>query len=121
MTAIPLARIHGKDDLRLDSVESPVCGDDDVVVKVRQCGICGSDLGYVAMGGLTGPEVPMPLGHELWGEVNEIGRNVTHVVAGDRVVVSNVPAPIEGMPVAIVENGPEQARRAAEGRGYGQR
>ena len=87
MTAIPLARIHGKDDLRLDSVESPACGDDDVVVKVRQCGICGSDLGYVAMGGLTGPDVPMPLGHELWGEVSEIGCNVTHVVAGDRVVV----------------------------------
>ena len=41
--------------------------------------------------------------------------------AGDRVVVSNVPAPIEGMPVTIVENGPEQERRAAEGRGYGRR
>jgi RND family efflux transporter MFP subunit len=41
--------------------------------------------------------------------------------AGDRVVVSNVPAPIEGMLVTIVENGPEQERRAAEGRGYGRR
>jgi RND family efflux transporter MFP subunit len=41
--------------------------------------------------------------------------------AGDRLVVSNVPAPIEGMPVTIVENGPEKVTREAEGRGHGQR
>ena len=41
--------------------------------------------------------------------------------AGDRVVVSNVPAPIEGMPVTSVENGPEQSGREAGGRGNGQR
>lgn len=87
MTTIPLARIHGVDDLRLDTVAAPLCGPDDVVVQVRECGICGSDLGYLAMGGLTGPDTPMPLGHELWGVVSETGANVTHVAAGDRVVV----------------------------------
>ena len=87
MNAIPQAQIHGVDDLRLDTISPPLCGPDDVVVQVRECGICGSDLGYLAMGGLTGPDTPMPLGHELWGVVSEIGRNVTHVVAGDRVVV----------------------------------
>lgn len=87
MTMIPLAQIHGVDDLRLDSVAAPQCGPDDVIVNVRECGICGSDLGYIAMGGLTAPGVPMPLGHELWGEVGEVGENVTHVGSGDRVVV----------------------------------
>lgn len=87
MTTIPLAQIHGVNDLRLDLTSAPVCGPDDVVVEVRECGICGSDLGYLAMGGLTGPDTPMPLGHELWGMVSETGANVTHVVAGDRVVV----------------------------------
>ena len=87
MTSIPLVQIHGVDDLRLDSIAAPVCGADDVVVNVRECGICGSDLGYLAMGGLTGPDIPMPLGHELWGEVDTVGENVSHVVAGDRVVV----------------------------------
>jgi threonine dehydrogenase-like Zn-dependent dehydrogenase len=87
MTTIPLARIHGIDDLRLDRTTSPRCGPDDVVVQVRECGICGSDLGYLAMGGLMGPDTPMPLGHELWGVVSETGANVTHVAAGDRVVV----------------------------------
>jgi 2-desacetyl-2-hydroxyethyl bacteriochlorophyllide A dehydrogenase len=87
MQSIPLVRIHGIDDLRLDMIELPQCGEDDVMVKVRECGICGSDLGYLAMGGLMGPGKPMPLGHELWGEVSAVGGNVTHVVAGDRVVV----------------------------------
>lgn len=87
MTTIPLARIHGVDDLRLDSTAPPHCGPDDVVVQVRECGICGSDLGYLAMGGLTGPDTPMPLGHELWGMVSEAGAHVTHVSVGDRVVV----------------------------------
>ncbi len=87
MTTIPLARIHGVNDLRLDRTTSPLCGPDDVVVEVRECGICGSDLGYLAMGGLMGPGKPMPLGHELWGMVSEIGANVTHVAEGDRVVV----------------------------------
>ncbi len=87
MTTIPLARIHGINDLRLDRAPPPLCGPDDVVVEVRECGICGSDLGYLAMGGLTGPKTPMPLGHELWGVVSERGANVSHVAAGDHVVV----------------------------------
>jgi 2-desacetyl-2-hydroxyethyl bacteriochlorophyllide A dehydrogenase len=87
MTTIPLAQIHGINDLRLDSIPPPLCGPDDVVVQVRECGICGSDLGYLAMGGLMGPGRPMPLGHELWGVVSSTGGNVTHVAAGDRVVV----------------------------------
>lgn len=87
MKDIPLARIHGVDVLRLDEVPAPSCGVDDVVVKVRECGICGSDLGYLGMGGLTGPDQPMPLGHELWGEVHEAGANVQHVAPGDHVVV----------------------------------
>jgi 2-desacetyl-2-hydroxyethyl bacteriochlorophyllide A dehydrogenase len=87
MATIPLARIHGVNDLRLDTAPVPICGPDDVIVQVKECGICGSDLGYLAMGGLTGPDVPMPLGHELWGLVHEVGANVSHVVTGDRVVV----------------------------------
>ena len=87
MQQIPQARIHGVNDLRLDHIPAPVCGPDDVVVRVQQCGICGSDLGYLGMGGLTGPDTPMPIGHELWGEISEAGANVTHVSIGDRVVV----------------------------------
>ena len=82
-----MPRIHAVDTLYLDQVAAPECGPDDVVVRVRECGICGSDLGYLAMGGITAPGTPMPLGHELWGEVGQVGENVQHVQCGDAVVV----------------------------------
>lgn len=87
VASVPLVHIHGVDDLRLDTVAAPECGPNDVLVAVKECGICGSDLGYLSMGGLTGPDTPMPLGHELWGEVREVGANVRHVAPADRVVV----------------------------------
>ncbi|MDP4651818.1 MAG: alcohol dehydrogenase catalytic domain-containing protein, partial [Haliea sp.] len=69
MSELPLVRIHAPGIVTMDSVETPEAGPDDVLVAVRQCGICGSDLGYAAMGGLPGYPVPMPLGHELAGVV----------------------------------------------------
>jgi threonine dehydrogenase-like Zn-dependent dehydrogenase len=88
MTTMPLVQIHGVNTVSLDPIARPTAGDNDVVVEVAQCGICGSDLGYIAMGGLLGPATPMPLGHELSGTVVETGINVSHVKVGDRVVVN---------------------------------
>lgn len=85
--SMPLVRVHAADDVRLDTVEVPVTGADDVLISVALCGICGSDLGYVAMGGL-GLTQPMPLGHELVGSVAQVGENVRHVKVGDTVVVN---------------------------------
>lgn len=88
MESMPLVQIHGVNDVRLDQVECPRAGPDDVLVRVAVCGICGSDLGYIAQGGLTPPGVPMPLGHELSGTVEAVGGNVSHVRPGQRVVVN---------------------------------
>ncbi len=85
-STIPQLQIHGVNDLRLDQLPAPVCGDDDVVVEVKQCGICGSDLGFLSMGGLRGDQ-PTPIGHELWGLVSDVGVNVADVFPGQRVVV----------------------------------
>ena len=82
MAQMPLVQIHGVNSVAIDSVSRPVAGADDVIVQVAQCGICGSDLNYIAMGGLLGPARPMPLGHELSGTVLEIGDNVTHIKIG---------------------------------------
>ena len=50
------------------ALASPSPGPRDAVVRVAHCGICGSDLGYIGLGGLAGPTPePMPLGHELSG------------------------------------------------------
>ena len=82
------ARIHGPDDVRVDEVPEPVAGPRDVIVRVHACGICGSDLSYIRMGGVAGPgPEPMCLGHEVSGTVDDVGSEVRSVAVGDRVVV----------------------------------
>ena len=81
--------IHGPGDVRLDESVKPEPGPRDVVVRVAACGICGSDLGYVKLGGLIGPSsTPMPIGHELSGVVAEIGSEVANLDVGTRVVLN---------------------------------
>ncbi len=81
-------QIHAPDELRLDRVPAPVPGPRDAVVRVAACGICGSDLGYLSLGGVAGPtDTPMPLGHEFSGVVESVGAEVAGVAPGDRVVV----------------------------------
>lgn len=88
MVTVKQVRIHDSNDVRLDDIAEPKPGDDDVVVRVSSCGICGTDLKYIAAGGLVGPTaIPMPLGHELSGEVEFVGDNVEDVSLGDRVIV----------------------------------
>lgn len=79
-------RIHGPGDVRVDDRPEPDPGPADAVVRVAACGVCGSDLSYIAMGGL-GTREPMCLGHEIAGTVDWVGDRVTSVRVGDRVVV----------------------------------
>lgn len=81
-------QIHAADELRLDRVPTPEPGPRDAVVRVAACGICGSDLGYLKLGGVAGPtDTPMPIGHEFSGVVESVGAEVAGVAPGDRVVV----------------------------------
>lgn len=81
-------RVHGPGDVRVDDVPEPDPGPRDAVVRITACGICGSDLTYITMGGLAGPTgEPMCLGHEMAGTVDWVGDEVTGVRVGDRVVV----------------------------------
>lgn len=89
MTKMKLARIHGPDDVRLDDVAVPDPGAHDVVVRVEACGICGSDLGYIALGGAGGlASKPMPIGHEFAGTVVRIGDAIQDIAPGMRVAVN---------------------------------
>lgn len=88
MNTIPLVRIHGPGDIRIDQVERPRTGPNDVLVQVQRCGICGSDLSYTKLGGIPGAAKPFALGHEFSGVVVETGQNVQHVAIGDRVIVN---------------------------------
>lgn len=59
--------------------------DDHVIVKVRACGVCGTDINFVR----DWAKDPMPLGHEIAAEVVEVGKSVTSVKPGDRVIVED--------------------------------
>ncbi len=72
--------------LAVETIADPVPAPHDIILKVRTCGICGSDLH------MTEPDTIMPLpagsvmGHEFAGEVVEVGSAVKHLwKAGDRV------------------------------------
>jgi threonine dehydrogenase-like Zn-dependent dehydrogenase len=81
-------RVHGPGDVRVDEVDPPAPGPRDAVVRVAACGICGSDLSYIRMGGMAGPgPEPLCLGHEMAGVVDWVGAEVDRVRVGDRVVV----------------------------------
>ena len=49
-----ILNIHGVDDVRLDPIESPRPGNADVVIRVKACGICGSDLSTSRSAASTG-------------------------------------------------------------------
>jgi 2-desacetyl-2-hydroxyethyl bacteriochlorophyllide A dehydrogenase len=72
-------------------VPKPTVGPADVLVKIRACGICGSDAFYISIGGLR--EGQTPLGHEPAGEVVEIGSQVAGITIGDHVVINPMAAP----------------------------
>ena len=81
--------IHGVNDVRLDTYQAPSAGDADVVVKVKACGICGSDLSYIKIGGIMRKEGGVtPIGHEAAGEIMHVGKDVQGVSVGQRVIIN---------------------------------
>jgi 2-desacetyl-2-hydroxyethyl bacteriochlorophyllide A dehydrogenase len=82
------ARLYGPRDLRVEEVPFPAMHEDDVLVDVLACGICGSDLGFYERGSIRGDGQPMPLGHEFAGVIRAVGSCVQHFVPGMRVVVN---------------------------------
>jgi propanol-preferring alcohol dehydrogenase len=64
------------------AVPDPPAGQ--VRVKVRACGICRTDL-HVMDGDLTEPKLPLVMGHQIVGVVDEVGEGVEHPAVGDRV------------------------------------
>lgn len=80
------AVLLGKKDLKLKEVPVPKIKEDEVLVKVQSCGICGTDIH--AYHGDFMPHFPLVLGHEFSGVIDKIGSNVKGYKVGDRVAVS---------------------------------
>lgn len=78
------ARYYGIGDIRVEEIPRPVCGRDEVLVKVAYAGICGSDL-HIYRKGMFVTSVPVTMGHEFSGTVAETGAGVTGLVPSDTV------------------------------------
>ena len=76
-------------EFALEDRDRPEPGPDDVLVAIRDVGICGSDVHYYEHGRIGDyvVEDPLVLGHESAGEVVEVGENVTGLASGDRVAL----------------------------------
>ena len=85
-----MAMLYGAKDLRLERGDEPPVGDGQVTVRFGAGGICGSDLSYYGKGRVGDFAVmqPLCLGHEVSGEVVEVGAGVTRVKKGDRVAIN---------------------------------
>lgn len=83
-------RIHAKEDLRVESMQSPELAPGQVLVRLGAVGICGSDLHYYFEGRNGNFVIREPLipGHEASGVVAAIGAGVTRVKPGDRIAAS---------------------------------
>jgi 2-desacetyl-2-hydroxyethyl bacteriochlorophyllide A dehydrogenase len=82
--------VNGPGTTEVVEVPTPSAGPRDVLVRMRACGICGSDSFYIAIGGIPPRQGATPLGHEPEGEVIEVGDRVEGIKPGDHVVINPI-------------------------------
>ncbi len=80
-----VAMYYNNNDVRLEEIPTPSVGSGELLVKVLASGICGSDV----MEWYRVKKAPRVLGHEITGEIVEVGRGVDRYKIGDRVFVSH--------------------------------
>lgn len=89
---------YGKRDIRIEETAVPTPDAGEVIVQVKRCGICGTDLHEYKDGAgshvtvtephpVTGDKVPVIMGHEFSGVITEVGEGVTAWKPGDRVAI----------------------------------
>jgi L-iditol 2-dehydrogenase len=83
LSILKAALVNSEGRLELTDLDVPKIGKTEILVKMRTCGVCGTDLAK-----LQGLRVTPPvLGHEVVGEIEEVGVEVTGCARGDRVAV----------------------------------
>jgi 2-desacetyl-2-hydroxyethyl bacteriochlorophyllide A dehydrogenase len=101
---------HGPRDIRVEDIDRPDMAADEILIRVRACGICGSDLHMYRLGMFEVLGRPVAngriMGHELSGEVVEVGSQVADFRVGDRITGVGLGGFAEYVPVQISERGP---------------
>lgn len=79
---------YGAHDLRIEEIPQPEVGEDEVLIQVKMCGICGTDV-HIFEGDKGAAEVnpPTVLGHEFAGVIAAVGAGVRQYKMGDRVCI----------------------------------
>lgn len=80
--------VTGPGTVEFLDIKTPIAGPRDIIIAPKACGICGSDVFYTHRGGIPPREGRTPLGHEIAGEVIEVGADVEDAAVGDHVVVN---------------------------------
>jgi L-iditol 2-dehydrogenase len=85
MKTMKVAMYYNNNDVRIEEMPVPTIGDNELLVKVKASGICGSDV----MEWYRIKKAPRVLGHEITGDIVAVGKNVKRYKIGDRVFVSH--------------------------------
>ena len=85
MKKMQVAMYYNNNDVRIEEMSVPEINDNELLVKVQASGICGSDV----MEWYRIKKAPLVLGHEMTGDVVQVGKNVEKYKVGDRVFVSH--------------------------------
>ena len=85
MKKMYVAMYYNNNDVRIEEMPIPEINDNELLVKVQASGICGSDV----MEWYRIKKAPLVLGHEIAGDVVQVGKNVEKYKVGDRVFVSH--------------------------------
>lgn len=80
-----VAMYYNNADVRLEEIPIPKIGSEEILIRVYASGICGSDL----MEWYRLPKAPLVLGHEIAGQIVEIGDKVSNFKVGDRVIATH--------------------------------
>ena len=100
------AVFYGSRDIRTEEVEKPKIQDNEILINVKACGVCGSDLHMYKLN-LFSPMLTRPLkkggipGHEYSGVIVEVGKNIKRFKVGERVVALSNGGMAEFVPVTI--------------------
>jgi L-iditol 2-dehydrogenase len=88
---VNVARLYAPGDLRVEDLPVPEAGPGDLVIRVRTCSTCGTDAKIFRFGHHH-ISLPRVLGHEVAGEITEVGSGVSDWSEGDRVqIIAAIP------------------------------
>ena len=80
-----VAMYYHNNDVRIEEIPKPTISSNEILVKAMACGLCGSDV----MEWYRIKKAPRVLGHEMTGEIVEVGKDINNYKIGDRVFVSH--------------------------------